>query len=42
MVFAQCLVTADGVPCGRASGIFKMGQEVPGIGIAGLIKSLKG
>ncbi len=27
LVFAQCLVTADGEPCLRASGIFKIGPE---------------
>ena len=29
MVFAQGLVTADGQPCARVSGVFKMGPEVP-------------
>lgn len=29
LVFAQGLVTADGVPCARASGVFKIGPEVP-------------
>lgn len=27
MVFAQGLVTADGVPCARASGVFKIGPQ---------------
>lgn len=29
MVFAQGLVTADGVACARTSGVFKIGSEVP-------------
>ena len=29
LVFAQGLVTADGVPCLRVSGIFKIGKEFP-------------
>ena len=29
LVFAQGLVTADGVPCARASGVFKIGPELP-------------
>ena len=29
MVFAQGLVTADGVPCARASGVFKLGPQRP-------------
>ncbi len=29
LVFAQGLVTADGVPCARASGVFKIGPEMP-------------
>ena len=29
LVFAQGLVTADGVPCARASGVFKIGPEFP-------------
>ncbi len=29
LVFAQGLVTADGVPCARVSGVFKIGPEVP-------------
>lgn len=41
MVFAQCLVTADGAPCGRASGIFKMGPEVQGIGLGQMLANLK-
>ena len=28
LVFAQGLVTADGVPCARASGVFKIGPEM--------------
>jgi len=28
LVFAQCTVTADGEPCLRASGIFKIGPEM--------------
>lgn len=41
MVFAQCLVTADGAPCGRASGIFKLGPEVAGIGLSAMLNNLK-
>lgn len=40
LVFSQCLVTADGAPCGRASGIFKLGPPVEGIGLAAMLKSL--
>ena len=29
LVFAQGLVTADGVPCARVSGVFKIGPEMP-------------
>lgn len=29
LVFAQGLVTADGTPCARASGVFKIGPEFP-------------
>ncbi len=29
LVFAQGLVTADGVPCARTSGVFKIGPELP-------------
>jgi len=29
LVFAQGLVTADGVPCARVSGIFKIGPAFP-------------
>lgn len=29
LVFAQGLVTADGAPCARASGVFKIGPQVP-------------
>lgn len=29
LVFAQGLVTADGVPCARVSGVFKIGPAVP-------------
>ena len=29
LVFAQGLVTADGVPCARVSGVFKIGPVVP-------------
>lgn len=29
LVFAQGLVTADGVPCARASGVFKIGPPLP-------------
>ena len=29
LVFAHGLVTADGEPCARASGVFKIGPEVP-------------
>jgi uncharacterized protein (TIGR00369 family) len=34
MVFAQGLVTADGVPVARASGIMKIGQPFGGVGEA--------
>ena len=30
LVFAQGLVRADGVPCARASGVFKIGPVIPG------------
>ena len=30
LVFAQGLVTADGVPCARVSGVFKIGPVAPG------------
>jgi uncharacterized protein (TIGR00369 family) len=42
MVFAQCLVTADGAVCGRASGIFKLGPETGGRGLTDLLEALKG
>lgn len=29
LVFAQGLVRADGVPCARASGVFKIGPAIP-------------
>lgn len=29
LVFVQGLVTADGVPCARTSGVFKIGPDVP-------------
>lgn len=29
LVFAQGLVTADGTPCARVSGVFKIGPEAP-------------
>ena len=29
LMFAQGLVTADGQPCARASGVFKLGAELP-------------
>jgi acyl-coenzyme A thioesterase PaaI-like protein len=29
LVFAQGLVTADGVPCARVSGVFKIGPVAP-------------
>lgn len=41
LVFAQCIVTADGEPCGRASGIFKLGPETGGVGLAHLLDQLK-
>lgn len=34
LVFAQGLVRADGVPCARASGVFKIGPAIAG-GVAG-------
>jgi hypothetical protein len=40
LIFAQCLVTADGEPCMRASGIFKIGKEMGGGG--GLTQFLQG
>ena len=30
VVFAQGLATADGVPCARVSGVFKIGPVAPG------------
>nr|WP_255593945.1 PaaI family thioesterase [Acidovorax sp. sic0104] len=33
LVFAQGLVTADGEPCARVSGVFKIGPEVPGMAV---------
>ncbi len=41
LVFAQCLVTADGEPCMRASGIFKLGRETGGMGLAHLLSQMK-
>ena len=41
LVFAQCLVTADGEPCMRASGIFKLGAETGGGGLSSLLDGLK-
>jgi uncharacterized protein (TIGR00369 family) len=41
LVFAQCLVTADGAVCGRASGIFKLGPETGGAGITDFLRQLK-
>jgi len=32
LVFAQALVTADGEPAARVSGIFKIGKPFPGLG----------
>jgi len=40
LVFAQCLVTADGETCLRADGVFKLGPIIPGRG-AGLSKFLE-
>lgn len=40
LVFAQCLVTADGAVCMRASGIFKMGPEASGHGIGQVLKTM--
>lgn len=40
LVFAQCLVTADGEPCMRASGIFKMGREMGGGGLSMFLKHI--
>lgn len=39
MVFAQGVVTADGEVCARASGIFKIGKETGGPGLAGFLRS---
>jgi len=41
MAFAQCLVTADGELCGRASGVFKLGKEIGGAGLSGVIDKIK-
>ena len=35
LVFAQCIVTADGVPVVRANGIYKIGREMPSTLIRG-------
>lgn len=40
LVFAQCLVTADGELCMRASGVFKMGKETGGAGLTHLLKHM--
>lgn len=40
LVFAQCLVTADGEPCMRASGIFKLGKETGGIGLSHVLQKM--
>ncbi|MDX2235758.1 MAG: PaaI family thioesterase [Hyphomonadaceae bacterium] len=40
LVFGQCLVTADGEPCLRASGIFKMGPETGGHGIGEMLRRM--
>lgn len=41
LVFAQCLVTADGEPCLRASGIFKLGKETGSVGLSHMLKLMK-
>jgi uncharacterized protein (TIGR00369 family) len=41
MAFAQCLITADGELCGRASGVFKLGKEIGGAGLSGVIEKIK-
>ena len=41
LVFAQCLVTADGENCMRASGIFKLGKEMGGLGLSHFLSRLK-
>jgi uncharacterized protein (TIGR00369 family) len=41
LAFAQCLVTADGELCGRASGVFKMGQEIGGMGLSGFLDKIR-
>jgi uncharacterized protein (TIGR00369 family) len=42
LIFAQCLVTADGELCLRANGVFKLGPEVPGGGgLSKFLQSLK-
>lgn len=41
LAFAQCLVTADGEPCMRASGVFKLGQEVQGIGLGAMLQRMR-
>ena len=42
LIFAQCLVTADDNLCLRASGVFKLGQAIPGhSGLRGFLEALK-
>lgn len=41
LAFAQCIVTADGEPCMRASGVFKLGKEIQGIGLAHFLAQVK-
>jgi uncharacterized protein (TIGR00369 family) len=41
LVFAQCVVTADGETCARASGIFKIGKETGGPGLMSLLSRMK-
>ena len=41
LVYAQCLVTADGETCLRASGIFKLTKPIPGhMGVRPFLESL--
>lgn len=41
LAFAQCLVTADGQPCLRASGIFKLGPESGNHGLMAMLECMK-
>ena len=42
LIFVQCLVTADDNLCLRASGVFKLAQQIgTGAGLRGFLESLK-